>query len=230
MGGQIPGGPIPVANAEGDNQFNLGWGWTTPAQRFGMTAMRYLRDTGCSTRAFAEIAVAHRYHASLNPKAIHRSPITIEDHQRSRWVVKPFRLLDCCQETDVSAAIIVTSRERALRPAPSSGLHHGWLRADDDRNPTVELLAPGAPLRRRQLRMEARIRHGGHQPQRCRFRLMLRRVHLHHADPARGQRLLRSRRSGRIRQRRDGSRSITNCRAIYRAGIFPKGIRTAFRW
>ncbi len=120
MGGQIPGGPIPVATASDDNQFLMGWGWTTPAQRFGMSAMRYLRDTGCTTKAFAEIAVAHRYHASLNPKAIHRSPITIEDHQRSRWVVKPFRLLDCCQETDVSAAIIVTSRERAydLRHPP----------------------------------------------------------------------------------------------------------------
>ena len=47
----------------------MGWGWTTPAQRFGMSAMRYLHDTGCTTKAFAEIAVAHRYHASLNPKA-----------------------------------------------------------------------------------------------------------------------------------------------------------------
>jgi acetyl-CoA acetyltransferase len=114
MGGQVAGGPAPAATAADDNQFLMGWGWTTPAQRFGMSAMRYLHDTGCTTRAFAEIAVAHRYHASLNPKAIHRTPITIEDHQRSRWVVKPFRLLDCCQETDVSAAIIVTSRERAF--------------------------------------------------------------------------------------------------------------------
>ena len=162
MGGQIPGGPIPVATATDDNQFNMGWGWTTPAQRFGMSAMRYLRDTGCTTKAFAEIAVAHRYHASLNPKARLRSPITIEDHQRSRWVVKPFRLLDCCQETDVSAAIIVTSRER-LRSAPSAGLHHGRIRANDDRNSAVELLAPRAALRRRQLRMEARVRHGRHQ-------------------------------------------------------------------
>ncbi len=120
MGGQVPGGPVPVAIAEDDNQFYMSWGWTTPAQRFGISAMRYLRDTGCTTKAFAEVAVAHRYHASLNPKALMRSPITIEDHQRSRWVVKPFRLLDCCQETDVAVALIVTSRERAydLRQPP----------------------------------------------------------------------------------------------------------------
>ncbi len=86
-----------------------------------MSAMHYLHDTGFSTKVFAEIAVAHRYHASLNLNAIHHSPITIEDHQRSRWPVKLFRLLDCCQETDVSAAITVTSRERAfdLKHPPS---------------------------------------------------------------------------------------------------------------
>ena len=113
MGGQAPSGPVPPARAEGDAQFYMHWGWTTPAQWFGMSAMRYLRDTGTTTKAFAEIAVAHRYHASLNPKALMRTPITIEDHPRSRWVAKPFRLLDCCLETDVSAAMIITSRERA---------------------------------------------------------------------------------------------------------------------
>ena len=65
--------------------------------------MRYLRDFGATTKSLAEIAVAHRYHASLNPKALMRTPITIEDHQRSRWVSKPFRLLDCCLETDVAS-------------------------------------------------------------------------------------------------------------------------------
>ncbi len=140
----------------------MGWGWTTPAQRFGMSAMRYLRDTGCTTKAFAEIAVAHRYHATLNPKAIHRSPITIEDHQRSRWVVKPFRLLDCCQETDVSAAIIVTSRERAydLRHPPVF-IMGGYARTLTD-NPQWNYSRASYPLRRRQLRLEARLRHGRH--------------------------------------------------------------------
>ena len=120
MGGQSPGGPVRQAQAAGDGQYAMTWGWTTPAQRFGMSAMRWLHDTGNTTRAFAEVAVAHRYHATLNPKAIMRKPITIEDHHRSRWVSKPFRLLDCCLETDVAAALIITSRERAfnLRQPP----------------------------------------------------------------------------------------------------------------
>lgn len=120
MGGQSPTGPAQPARAAGDGQWQMPWGWTSPAQRFAMSAMRYLRDTGATTRHFAEVAVAHRYHASLNPKAIMRTPITLEDHQASRWVVKPFRLLDCCLETDVSAALVITRRERAfdLRQPP----------------------------------------------------------------------------------------------------------------
>ena len=120
MGGQAPGGVVPPSRAEGDQQFYVPWGFTTPAQHFASSAMRYLYEFGATTRSFAEIAQAFRYHASLNPKALLRTPITIEDHQRSRWVAKPFRLLDCCLETDVAAAFIITSRERAydLRPPP----------------------------------------------------------------------------------------------------------------
>ncbi len=112
-GGQAPGGPVPATPAGGEGQFMVVNGWTSPAQLFAMSAMRYLRDFGATTDSLAEIAVAHRYHASLNPKALMRTPITIEDHHRSRWVAKPFRLLDCCLETDVASALIVTSRERA---------------------------------------------------------------------------------------------------------------------
>jgi acetyl-CoA acetyltransferase len=120
MGGQAPGGVVPPSRAEGDGQFYLPWGFTTPAQHFAPSAMRYLHDFNATTKSFAEVATAFRYHASLNPKALLRAPITIEDHQRSRWVAKPFRLLDCCLETDVSSAFIVTSRERAydLRQPP----------------------------------------------------------------------------------------------------------------
>ncbi|HKD65330.1 MAG TPA: hypothetical protein VKB84_00710, partial [Candidatus Binataceae bacterium] len=88
MGGQAPGGIVPPSRAEGDGQFYLPWGFTTPAQHFAPSAMRYLRDFGATTTSFAEVATAFRYHAGLNPKALLRAPMTIEDHQRSRWVAK----------------------------------------------------------------------------------------------------------------------------------------------
>ena len=59
---------------------------------------------------FGAISVADRKHAANNPKAyFYEKPITIEDHQNSRWIAEPLRLLDCCQETDGGVAIVVTS-------------------------------------------------------------------------------------------------------------------------
>ena len=61
-------------------------------------------------------------HAATNPKAwFYEKPITLEDHQASRWIVEPLRLLDCCQETDGGQALVVTSLERArdLRQPPA---------------------------------------------------------------------------------------------------------------
>jgi acetyl-CoA acetyltransferase len=68
---------------------------------------------GTTTLDFAHLAVTQRQHAVLNKKAMMRKPISIEDHQNSRWIIYPFRLLDCCQETDGAVALVVTSAERA---------------------------------------------------------------------------------------------------------------------
>ena len=58
--------------------------------------------------------MADRRHAANNPKAyFYGKPITIEEHQASRWIAEPLRLLDCCQETDGGVAIVVVSAERA---------------------------------------------------------------------------------------------------------------------
>ncbi len=68
------------------------------------------------------MAVADRKHAATNPAAwFYGKPITLDDHQASRWIVEPLRLLDCCQETDGGQALVVTSLERArdLAQAPA---------------------------------------------------------------------------------------------------------------
>ena len=89
-------------------------GLLTPASWVAMFAQRYLHVTGATTEDFGRVAVADRAHAATNPAAwFYQRPITLEDHQSSRWIVEPLRLLDCCQETDGGQAIVVTSLERA---------------------------------------------------------------------------------------------------------------------
>lgn len=119
MGGQSPTGPRATV-AGGQNAWSTLAGMTTPAQGFGNGCMRHMADYGTTSRDLGAIAVAHRKHATLNPKALMKTAITIEDHQNSRWVSKPFRLLDCCQETDVCCALVLTSAAHAfdLRHTP----------------------------------------------------------------------------------------------------------------
>jgi acetyl-CoA acetyltransferase len=89
-------------------------GLLTPASWVAMFAQRYLHVTGATTEDFGRVAVADRKHAATNPAAwFFGRPITLEDHQASRWIVEPLRLLDCCQETDGGQALVVTSLERA---------------------------------------------------------------------------------------------------------------------
>src|SRR5690606_26416102 len=104
---------------------HFGWyapfGLLTPAAWVAMQAQRYLHDFGATTEAFGRVAVACRRHAATNPNAwFHGRPITLEEHQASRWIVRPLRLLDCCQESDGAVACVVTSIERArdLRSTP----------------------------------------------------------------------------------------------------------------
>jgi acetyl-CoA acetyltransferase len=79
-----------------------------------MFAQRYLHTYGATSADFGAVAVADRRHAATNPKAwFHGRPITIDDHQSSRPIVDPLRLLDCCQESDGGVAVVVTSVERA---------------------------------------------------------------------------------------------------------------------
>jgi acetyl-CoA acetyltransferase len=86
-----------------------------------MNARRYMHEYGATSEDFGRVSVADRRHAATNPKAwFYQQPIRLEDHQRSRWIVEPLRLLDCCQESDGAVAVVLTSLERArdLRQPP----------------------------------------------------------------------------------------------------------------
>jgi acetyl-CoA acetyltransferase len=96
------------------------FGWSLPfglvnaAGWMGMFARRYMHEYGATSADFGRVAVAARRHAATNPAArFYQRPITLADHQRSRWIVEPLRLLDCCLESDGGVAIVVTDQARA---------------------------------------------------------------------------------------------------------------------
>jgi acetyl-CoA acetyltransferase len=113
----------PMATAESAHfSWYTPFGLVTPAQWVAMFATRYMHEYGATSEDFGRVAVADRKHAASNPAAwFYEQPITLEDHQRSRWIVEPLHLLDCCQESDGAQALVVTSRDRAadLRRPPA---------------------------------------------------------------------------------------------------------------
>jgi acetyl-CoA acetyltransferase len=97
------------------------YGLVTPAQWVAMFARRYMHTYGATSEDFGRVAVADRFHASTNPAAwFYKQPITLEEHQASRWIVEPLHLLDCCQESDGAQALVITSRDRA-KDSPYGG-------------------------------------------------------------------------------------------------------------
>ena len=113
--GQVGSHLVAQENSSGtDNAFCYPHGLSTPAAFVAMTAQRYMHVTGATSADFGRIAVADRRHAANNPNAFfHGKPITLEEHQNSRWIAEPLRLLDCCQESDGGVALVITSAERA---------------------------------------------------------------------------------------------------------------------
>ena len=72
---------------------------------------QHMHRFGLRVDQLGAIAVAMRRHASLKDGAQQRTPITLEDHAASRYVVEPLRLLDCCQVSDGGAAVLVAAPE-----------------------------------------------------------------------------------------------------------------------
>jgi acetyl-CoA acetyltransferase len=97
----------------GDAQFYIPFGLVRPVDQIAMLAARHMHEYGTSSEQFGAVAVACRKHASRNPHAMMREPITLADHQASRMIAEPLRKLDCCLETDGALAVVVTSAERA---------------------------------------------------------------------------------------------------------------------
>jgi acetyl-CoA acetyltransferase len=91
------------------------YGLDTPAKIYSLWFQRYMAHYGVSNADFGRYTVAAREYAAHNPNAwFYQRPITLDDHQNSRWIVEPIlRLLDCCQESDGGVGLVVTTAERA---------------------------------------------------------------------------------------------------------------------
>jgi acetyl-CoA acetyltransferase len=91
------------------------YGLDTPAKMYSLWFQRYMHEFGVPNADFGRYTVVARKHAATNPRAwFYKRPITLDDHQASRWIVEPIlRLLDCCQESDGGVACVVTGIDRA---------------------------------------------------------------------------------------------------------------------
>lgn len=106
---------------DGWEDFEEPYGHNLAIANHAFAASRHMHEFGTTSKQLGAIAMATRKHANMNPTAtMYGRPMTIEDHQNSRWLVEPLRLLDCCLMSDGGGAFVVTSAERArdLRKKP----------------------------------------------------------------------------------------------------------------
>ena len=104
-----------AGNGTGSLLWCMPFGAQTPGTWESLAAQRYMHQYGVTSEDLGRLTVVQRQYASTNPAAwFYGKPITLEDHQNSKWIVEPIlRLLDCCQESDGGVAIVITSLDRA---------------------------------------------------------------------------------------------------------------------
>jgi acetyl-CoA acetyltransferase len=111
--------------------FTMPFGMVSPPITYALVMARHMHRFGTTSEQLGNVAVRFRDHATRNPNAVMRQPMTLDDYFASRLVAEPFHLFDCCMENDGACAVVVTSAERA-RDLP---------------NPVIEIVASaqGAP-------------------------------------------------------------------------------------
>ena len=110
---------IEAMSTAGHAQFERPYGPPIPGF-YALIAQAHMHAYGTTSEQLAAVSVACRKHASLNPAAQMRDPITVDDVLNSKMIADPLHLLDCSVVSDGGAAIIMTAAERAtdFRPQP----------------------------------------------------------------------------------------------------------------
>jgi acetyl-CoA acetyltransferase len=96
-----------------DMPFKMAGGVMAPSQEIALAARAHMERYGTKNEDFGGIAVLSRTNALDNDRAMMRKPMTLDDYLESRWIVDPFRMFDCCLETDGAVAIVVVGADRA---------------------------------------------------------------------------------------------------------------------
>jgi len=117
-----------------------------PMSMYAMVAQRYMHEFRATSEDLAEVAVAARQWAAMNPKAFKREPLTIEDVLNSPVVSSPLHGLDCCLVTDGGGAVVMTrlKRARRLSKKPVVVLGHGETVTNDSFSQIPHLLRHGS--------------------------------------------------------------------------------------
>jgi acetyl-CoA acetyltransferase len=102
---------IPDAQRPREHGPEFGYFGAVAPHAFG--ARRHMFEFGTTREDFAAIAMAFRDHATRNPEAVMRKPLTLQSYLDARLVVDPFGLYDCSLVSDGAGAVVVTSMERA---------------------------------------------------------------------------------------------------------------------
>ncbi len=85
----------------------------SPVSSYALAAARHMHEFGTTKAQLGEVAVAARRWAQLNPEALKRDPLSLDDYLAARMVSDPLSTLDCCLVTDGAAAIVMTRADRA---------------------------------------------------------------------------------------------------------------------
>jgi acetyl-CoA acetyltransferase len=111
---------------EGFPAMDVATGLRGANEQYALFARRHMNTFGTTSEQLGAIAVSQRAWAVMNPMAQMRKPITIEDHQNSRWIAEPLHLLDCCLVSNGAVAVVITTADRAADMPQPPVYVWGW--------------------------------------------------------------------------------------------------------
>ncbi|HEY2988135.1 MAG TPA: thiolase family protein [Candidatus Binatia bacterium] len=106
--------------------FEMPFGVMGPNCKISFVMSRYMHESGMTADHFGKIAVTARYHATLNPDAYLRKPLTLEEYKNSRLISDPIRLYDCVLPANGGKAYIMASPARAKTLSQPPVYLQGW--------------------------------------------------------------------------------------------------------